>query len=478
MSVENTIREQLSKASTKEEEITEVYPGFGKNRESEPPMQGGSQKPGYNTLVKGGGSDAAVKAAAATSLTPSSGPMDKTPPKQGNSKDAEYEDLGADEPGKKAAAKMKETGAKPKGKGAGAAKNFTTVADPASVVNQPSSKGNVAQEEVEGITQDEYDALSDEEKAEYSPVTEEETVLSAEEYEALSNEEKAEYELVEDEQIEEKKDEKKDDEDDDDDDDEDEDDKKDDKKKKFFGKEELEADVNALFGEEANLTEEFKNKAASLFEAVVTARVADLREALQEEVANEGAALVEEYITELTEKVNSYLDYVVEQWIEQNEVGIVDGLRAEITEEFIEKLKGLFAESYIDVPEEKYDLIGEMTAKIEELQAQLDEQITEAVELTSELTTAKRDAVVAAVTEGLAQTEVEKFSSLIEDVTFEDERSFAEKLTVLRNNYFPKSPSKATLLVDDEAVVEQEEDPKMSEYTRALARGVPGSKFS
>jgi hypothetical protein len=467
-SIENLIREQM-KPVAKKDGITEAYPGFGKSRDAEPPAQGGSQKPGYETLVKGGGSDAAVKAAGATTLSPSTGPMDKTPPKQGSSQDSPVEDLGADEPGVKAAAKISQTTKKPTGKGAGAAKNFTTFVDPTSVVNQPSSKGNVAQEGVdgEGITQEEYDALSDEEKAEYSPITTEQDELTTEEYEALSDEEKAEYELID---LDEKKDEKEDDDEDEDDEDE----KDDKKKKKFFGKEHVEADVNALFGEETSLSEEFKNKAASLFEAVVTARVADLRSEIEKEVQAEADAQVEKFVEEMTEKVDAYLNYVVEQWLEQNEVGVVDGLRAEITEEFMEGLKNLFTEHYIEVPEEKYDLIGEMAARNEELQAALDAQINETVELKNGLSTAKRDAVITAVTEGLAQTEVEKFSSLIEDVTFEDERSYSEKLTVLRNNYFPKKVGTMTTLpIDDEAVIEAEVTPGMARYANAISRGVP-----
>jgi len=467
-SIENQIREQLNPTAEKEE-IAEVYPGFGKNREASPTPQGGSSKPGYQTLVKGGGSDAAVKAAAATSLTPSSGPMDKTSPKQGSSADAPFEDLGADEPGKKASEKMKETGKKPTGKGAGAAPRFKTFVDPQGVVNQKTSKGNVYKEETEddGITEDEYNELSAEEQAEYSPVETEEYEyavdegLTAEEYEALSEEEKAEYEVI---------DEKCDDDEEEDD----EDDKKS-KKKKFFGKEELEADVKALFGEESTLTEEFKNKAASLFEAVVTARIASLQDALAEEALAAADEAVEGFVEEMTDKVDAYLNYVVEQWLEQNEVGVVDGLRAEITEEFIDGLKNLFTEHYIEVPDEKYDLIGEMASHINELESALNEQISSAVELTNDLTTAKRDAVVAAVTEGLAQTEVEKFSSLIEDVTFEDERSFAEKLTVLKNNYFPKTAgSTVPHLYDEEAVAEDVEvAPGMEKYTSALSRGVP-----
>ncbi len=413
MSVENKIREFLNKTT-----VAEAYPGFGKNKEEEAPMQGSSQKPTTQNLDKGAGADAAMKAGDATSLAAGSGPMDKKNPLQGSSNpNPEQEDLGTDEPGKVAAQKMSKTTKHPMGHGAGEAKNFTTVADPASVVNQPNSKGNVYREdaEVEG---------------------EEDEFISEEEFNALSPEQQAEYELVEVKHDAEKME-------DEDEDEENEEDEKEMKKKKMMKmmkmKEDAENDVKALFGEEANLSEEFKNKAASLFEAVVTARVAHIREEIENEVSQQAAELVESYVEGIVEKVDEYMNYVVEQWLEQNQVEVVNGLRNEITEDFISGLRNLFAENYIEIPEEKYDVLGEMQSRIEELENALNEKVEQSNVLSNEVVSMKRENIISSVSEGLAQTEVEKFKSLVEEISFEDEASFADKLTVIKENYFPKA---------------------------------------
>ena len=176
MSVENKIREFLGKTT-----VAEAYPGFGKSKEEQSPMQGSSEKPTIQTLDKGAGADAAVKAGNATSLAAGSGPMDKTAPTQGSSNASpEIEDLGTDEPGNVASKKAKKMPGLP-GHGAGNAPNFTTMIDPASVVNQSTSKGNVYKEdsdldedENDFITEEEYDTLSEEEKAQYDVISEEE----------------------------------------------------------------------------------------------------------------------------------------------------------------------------------------------------------------------------------------------------------------------------------------------------------------
>lgn len=424
MSVEKKIRDFLEKSTVAEAS----YPGMGKNKESEAPMQGSSQKADSTELVKGAGADAAAKAAGATTLSASNSNGEKKPVKQGDSQEnVPVEDLGKDEPGKVAAAKMSKTTKQPTGKGAGQAPGFVTKAETQSVVNMPSSKGNVQQEEVE--TDEELEAISEEE------------------YNALSDEEKAQYELVE---IEEATTEEVAD--------------------AVTEKKDFVLDVNALFGE-SELSEEFRTKAASLFEAVVAARVADIRSQLEEEAASSAAELVEAHKAQLVEQVDAYLNYVAEQWIAENKVAVETGLRTEVAEDFLSGLKSLFEQHYIEIPEDKVDVVEAMQTRIAELEESLNSQMTEAVGLNSELAALKRSAVIAAVTEGLAQTEAEKFATLVEDVSFEDEATFTEKLNVIKENYFPKTSSASPSLDDDEAPVQlAESSSTVMKYAQALGR--------
>jgi hypothetical protein len=535
MSVEQKIREFLQGTT-----VAEAYPGFGKNRDAESPMQGGSQKPQVNNLDKGAGADAAMKAGKATSLAAGSGPMDKKNPTQGSSDaNPEQEDLGTDMPGKVAAGKMSKTTKHPAGKGAGKAKTTTSGVDPATVVNQPTSKGNVYKEDVELgdddeiITEDEFNALSPEEQAEYEAVFTDDTEDTLEEA-------------------------KKEIEDEDEDEEEDGDEKKkmpfmkkkdmkeeqeldetmklytaaarnaakdahskgmdrdsahqhiyksvmgvvssnskadrspmlvraqsdqamehgenhysklSSKASKSVKKEQFEFDVNSLFESDEHLSEEFKTKAASLFEAVVTARVAELREQIEESAAEAAAEVIMQTQEEMVEKVDAYLNYVVEQWMEQNEVAVVNGLRNEVTEDFINGLRNLFAENYIEVPEERYDVLGEMQAKIEELEGALNEQIDHTISLNEELISIKRDGAISYVCEDLAQTEIEKFKSLIEEVTFEDEESYIEKLSVIKGNYFPNSQPVVSSSEDlTESTEDVEVSSSVSKYVSALSK--------
>jgi hypothetical protein len=237
MSVENKIREFLGKTT-----VAEAYPGFGKSKEEESPMQGSSEKATTQTLDKGAGADAAVKAGQATSLAAGSGPMDKTNPTQGSSNASpEKEDLGTDEPGKVVAKKAKKMPGLP-GHGAGNATNFTTMTDPASVVNQATSKGNVYKEDTD-------------------LEVEENDFITEEEYEALSDEEKAQYEVISEEEIEEAM--KMEKEDDMEDEMEDEKEMKSKKKMKMKMKEDMNLDIQHLFASDENLSEEFKTKAVT-----------------------------------------------------------------------------------------------------------------------------------------------------------------------------------------------------------------------
>ena len=208
-----------------------------------------------------------------------------------------------------------------------------------------------------------------------------------------------------------------------------------------------------------------------MFEAVVTARVAELREQIEESAAEAAAEVIMQTQEEMVEKVDAYLNYVVEQWMEQNEVAVVNGLRNEVTEDFINGLRNLFAENYIEVPEERYDVLGEMQAKIEELEGALNEQIDHTISLNEELISIKRDGAISYVCEDLAQTEIEKFKSLIEEVTFEDEESYIEKLSVIKGNYFPNSQPVVSSSEDlTESTEDVEVSSSVSKYVSALSK--------
>lgn len=197
-------------------------------------------------------------------------------------------------------------------------------------------------------------------------------------------------------------------------------------------------DLGPIFGD-ADLSEEFKDKATSLFEAVVTARVNHEFQALQETYDAELAEEVAEVKAELVEKIDAFLSEVVSTWVEENQVSIEAGLRTEIAENFINNLKGLFKESYIEVPTEKYNVIEDLESQVQTLQAQLAEQATAAAELAEQNEVLQKEQAFASVTEGLADTEIDKLKSLAEGVEFGSEELFKEKLSVIKENYFPKA---------------------------------------
>lgn len=197
-------------------------------------------------------------------------------------------------------------------------------------------------------------------------------------------------------------------------------------------------DLGPIFGD-ADLSEEFKDKAASLFEAVVTARVNHEFEALQEAYQAELAEEVAEVKADLVEKIDAFLSEVVTTWVEENQVSIEAGLRTEIAENFINNLKGLFKESYIEVPTEKYNVIEDLESQVQALQAQLAEQVATAADLAEQNEALQKEQAFAEVTEGLADTEIDKLKALAEGVEFGSEELFKEKLSVIKENYFPKA---------------------------------------
>jgi len=236
-------------------------------------------------------------------------------------------------------------------------------------------------------------------------------------------------------------------------------------------------DVEALLQGE-NLSEEFKQKATTIFEAAVAARVSKIVEETEATMAEQFEAAVEKVKDELAEKVNDYLEYMVESWMKDNELAIEKGLRAEIVEEFIAKLRNLFVESYIDIPEDKVDVIGELAEKVEELEASLNEEIRKNVEAAKVISEQRKVQAIAAACEGLTQTQVEKLKSLAESVEFTDESEFADKMNTLKKSYFPSDVKVADKAALTEEIVIEEEKPakksadEMDIYTQAISKSV------
>jgi len=201
---------------------------------------------------------------------------------------------------------------------------------------------------------------------------------------------------------------------------------------------------------------------------MVVARVNNEVAIIEDRLVEEAAELMEEYKSELVEKVDSYLGYVIENWIEENQLAVENGLRSDIAEDFINGLKNLFAEHYIDVPEEKYDVLGEMQAQIDELSSKLDETIAANVELHDANTELMKESVFSVVAEDLAKTDAEKFKSLVADVEFENAEIFEEKLTVIKENYFPKTRALSEEKFDDGVDNEFIEGSTVSKYVQAL----------
>lgn len=231
-------------------------------------------------------------------------------------------------------------------------------------------------------------------------------------------------------------------------------------------------DVAALTNGE-DLSEEFKTKAATIFEAAVITRVKAEVTKLQEEFDNQLAEQVEEIKEGLVEKVDGYLNYVVEQWIAQNEIALESGMKSEILESFVQGLKGVFEEHYIDVPEEKFDVLGDMQEKLEQLESKLDETVATNVDLTKQINEQKRIASVMDAADGLADTDVEKFKGLAEELSYEDADSFKKKLQTIRENYFTNKSTNTLVesVVTDSPVITEEYkavDPTMKSYLSVL----------
>ena len=241
--------------------------------------------------------------------------------------------------------------------------------------------------------------------------------------------------------------------------------------------EDMSADIDAIFGDE-NISEEFKSKVSTIFEARVTDRINTIKEEIEAEYSSMLEEAVESIRTDLTEKVNDYLDYIVEEWMKQNEVAIEKGLRTEMVEDFIGGLRNLFAEHYIDVPAEKVDLVDELATKVEGLEDKLNEEIQRGIEYKKQLTEAKKIEVIHTVCEGLTSTQVEKIKSLAESVEFSTEEEYQEKLETIRENYFPSGMKKANASQMHEQVEDGSEKPaikdaRMAAYASAISKHLP-----
>ena len=235
--------------------------------------------------------------------------------------------------------------------------------------------------------------------------------------------------------------------------------------------------VDALMNGEGDLSEEFKRKAATVFEAAVKSKVRDEVTRLEDEYKTELDESIKSTKTELTEKVDNYLNYVVEEWMKENELAIERGLKGEIAEDFISGLKQLFEDHYVDIPDEKYDVLEAQSDKITELENKLNESMEKIVTLNNKASSLIREQVISESTSDLADTEIEKFKSLTDDVEFTNEESFREKLDTLKESYFPKSKPVETQTVDDvETGTAQDIDTTDSMKAYMTALGKYGNK--
>lgn len=250
----------------------------------------------------------------------------------------------------------------------------------------------------------------------------------------------------------------------------------------------MKEDLDALFNGE-NLSEDFMNKAAVIFEAAVNAKAKEIEEQIQEQYAEILEQVSEQLKEEMTEKVDDYLNYVVEEWVKENELAIESGLRSELTEDFIAGLRNLFVEHYIDIPEDKVNVVEEMSAQVVELENKLNEQIAATIEVNKNLNEYKKMEAIYDICEGLTATQIEKLKSLSEGIDFTSIEDFVDSLKTLRENYFPTKASSQSnnVRLDEEtdvveeaqSLVEQKQkenktnaDPVMDAYVKSISRTI------
>ena len=230
----------------------------------------------------------------------------------------------------------------------------------------------------------------------------------------------------------------------------------------------IDDDVNALLGGQ-ELSEEFREKAKTIFEAALKSKVTELREAME---AHYEAKLVEEVEgmkDELIERVDSYLEYVADEWLQENALQVERGIRTEMTESFLEGMRGLFEEHYVSIPEDKYDVVENMVDKLDEMESKLNEQIEKNIAITKSLSEATGGNILSDVSEGLSSTQKEKLASLAEGVEFESEESYKEKLETLKESYFKTAPKRSDSEVLNESAATPDVSGSMAAYIQALS---------
>ena len=229
-------------------------------------------------------------------------------------------------------------------------------------------------------------------------------------------------------------------------------------------------DVNALLkGEE--FSEEFKFKATTIFEAAVKAKVVEELEKLEKVYEEKLQAKLAEVTESMETRVDSHLEYTAEQWIKENQLAVDNGLRNELTEEFITGLKDLFETHYVDIPEDKYDVLSDMSEKLNEMETKLNEQIESNVELNKQIGTYTKNGIIGEISEGLAQTQKEKLASLSEGIEFVSEESYREKINTIKENYFPSTKASSSEdLVEKQQVLAEDLEGPMASYAAALSK--------
>ena len=432
MGVESKIRELLE-GKLQDDTVAVIDEQIAGDQQ--PPMQGGSSK-----------------ANLPTSSADAHRPLDKknngdaSNPLQGSSNaNPEMQDLsgssnpegGLTSPVGQAASNKASKAPGLEGSGAGQAPNYSGSEDASSVVNQSSNAGNVYKEEDEVEPEGEEEVLDSVEEID-DEVEELDSDVEVEEEEEVVAEDVEDEEIVEDE---------------------------------LEAETLFEDDIANLFEEEEHLSEEFKTKAASLFEAAVVARVNQQVDLIENELVEEAEQAFEEAKAKLVENIDKYLSYVTEQWMAENEIAVENGLKNEINESFIKDLRETFANHYIEVPEEKYDVLASQQTEIDELKSKLDEEINKSISISEEREQLQKDKVFRSVVDDLADTEVEKFASLVEGITYDNEEMYLGKLNVIKENYFPKAVAdngdKLEDSVDQGAL---SENTVMDRYARAVSQ--------
>lgn len=233
-------------------------------------------------------------------------------------------------------------------------------------------------------------------------------------------------------------------------------------------------DLNALVAEQSDLSEDFKDKAAVIFEAAVKSKMSTEIDRLEEQYKTELAEEVAQTKTELAEKVDEYLSYVVEQWMTENKVAVEVGLRAEIAESFINGLKGLFEQHYVEVPETKYDLVDDLATKVSELEEQLNKSTEDNIKLHEEVSGLRREQIIAEASAGMVELDAAKLATLVEDIDFESAETFAKKVSIVKESYFKAKKAtvvdESTDVATDEAGTLLEASSPMSKYVTALSK--------